>query len=195
MRVVPLLLTLAGLSVAGSAHAASLRCAGRLVTVGDTEFELRAKCGAPAHVAVQPRLQSVGQFGREGAAVVATTRELVETWTYLPREGGLGRLVTLRRGRVVAIQAVAGMRLDPDPSCRELSRGATVGEAELSCGPPVDKSAWEESFFVRDPRGFAVQQLRTRERWVYDPGPGRLLRVLEFVNGRLVRISSGRRSP
>ena len=191
------LLVLTAVGLSSPAAAQSLRCEGRLVGRGDTAHALRARCGEPAHVATRLQQVSVGALPLAGAGVVQTTREPVETWIYPPKDGELARVVTLRRGRVTRVEAVAGLNLTDDPGCARhlLRRRATVGEVELSCGAPADRAEWEEETLVRGAQGQIFRRVRTRTRWVYDPGPGRLLRVLEFVDGRLEKIDTGARSP
>lgn len=177
---------------AAGAHAADLRCDGRLVGVGDTSHELRVKCGAPAHVATQTRLSARGT-----AEDLHYVRESFEVWTYPGGPGDLGRVVTVKRGRVASIVTLGKMSLQSNPSCERdlLPTGARVGTVRLRCGAPADRAVWEEERVIRRPGGLETRQLVVHETWTYDPGPGRLLRVLHFENSRLVRTETGHRSP
>ena len=180
-----------------SSEAFTLRCEGRLVSVGDTVLELKARCGAPDHVESRPVLQAAGFVGIAGQANLRYSREVVELWTYAARDGQLPRLVTVRRGRVEAAQSLGRVDIVKDDGCRRVLAGsrARLGAIALSCGAPDDRAVWEEERLLRRADGLEVRRLVVHERWTYDPGPGRLLRILHFRNGRLVRVESGGRSP
>ena len=195
--------------------AASLRCGGRLVSEGDSVLELKARCGPPNHREVRPVLVARGfETPRRGLirrtpsgpdeVVLAPptlrrvryTRDRVETWLYAHRDGDLPRLVTIRRGRVADIETLSRIDVGPDEGCARAlpSRGTPLGVVYLACGAPDDRAVWEteESLEVR---GVLRRRLVVRERWTYDPGPGRLLRVLEFANGKLLGVETGHRAP
>ena len=38
-------------------------------------------------------------------------------------------------------------------------------------------------------------QYQVIERWIYDPGPGRLIQELDLYNGEVIRMRTGSRSP
>jgi len=176
----------------GGVFAADMRCEGRLVGVGDTVVELRAKCGAPAFRRSQPRLSAVGTPDD-----LSYVREQVEIWTYPNQPNGLGRVVTVRRGRVASIETLGKLALNRNPACarRSFSKGTRVGTVRLSCGAPMDRAVWEEQRVVRTRSGHEVRRLVVHETWTYDPGPGRLIRIIHFENGRLTRTETGHRSP
>lgn len=163
---------------------ASLRCGAALIGPGRTALELSAACGPPGHITRRTVVTP-------GAAPGVRTVEEVETWTYPGDAQVLTRIVELRRGRVVAIET-AGYGVDP-ARCAALrgALGTTLGQLELSCGAPAQRSQWIEE--QAGPRG-QVRRVVHHERWVVDPGPGQLLRVLEFEDGRLVRVETGGRS-
>lgn len=180
-----------------TASADSIRCDGRLVSVGDTSVTLRARCGAPDHLARYPVLRttvatpSASSLGSRVRAV----EEEVQLWTYVGDPGDLWRLVRVRRGVVESV-TVLGRPASSNDDCTDTtpSDGTTVGEVRLTCGAPVDRSRWIEERSAGHAAG-ATRRLIVRERWIYDPGPGRLLRVLEFANGKLVSVSTAERSP
>ena len=197
-RLAPPLLTVAALLIApGVAGAQSLRCEGRLVGVGDTAFQLRALCGAPDHVAVQPVLRAEGVIDPQLGNDLIYTQQEVELWTYVGGAGDLTRLVTVERGLVTNIQTLPRVVRDSDPGCERGAprAGATSGEVRLRCGAPVDISTWTEERVQRRPDGFERRWRVQRARWVYDLGPGRFLRILTFEGGRLLKVETGARSP
>lgn len=204
----------------GAASAQQMRCQNRLVGVGDTALQLKALCGAPDHVAVRtvakaegvfsPPVvaapQATGPLATNQAVVVAPnavtqdvvyTQEQVETWTYAGASGDLTRLVTVKRGKVAAIQTVRKVVADSDPGCSRGAprNGATSGEVQVRCGAPADVSTWTEERVRRRADGYELRLRVEMARWVYDLGPGRLLRILTFENGRVVKVETGPRSP
>ena len=196
------------------AQAESLRCKSRLVSTGDTAYELRARCGAPNHVYARTELRAEGfsllqassisrRRGRQTNIIVPGairqiryTREQVETWIYLLGPHDLSRVVTVRRGKVVDISTLGPLDLPNDPGCQRamFSSGDLEAMVYISCGEPDDRSAWEEEQEIAV-GGFIERRLIQRQRWVYNPGRGNLLRVFEFANGRLLKVRTAGRSP
>jgi hypothetical protein len=174
------------------ANAGDIRCEGRLVGVGDSVLELQAKCGAPDHLAVRPHLRAAGT-----RQVLTYVREQIETWTYAGAPGSLGQVITVRRGRVAAVQTIGKLDLRPDPGCSgvSLDTGARTGTVRLRCGRAQDRATWEQERVVRSRDGLDVRRLTVHERWTYNPGKGRLLQILHFANGRLVKQETGHRAP
>lgn len=183
-------------AVALAAGTGGLRCAGRIVKPGDTALELRRLCPAPAHIAVYPELTAQGVVEAGGRRQMRYEQHEVEIWTYEGTDGDLVRLVRVEKGKVTDIKAIGRTETSPAPGCQQavLRDRATTGEVHLACGAPMDTSRWFDDRVITDRSGVEVRQLITRERWTYDPGPGALLRILEFENGRLVRIETGNRS-
>ena len=198
-----------------SAQADHLRCQGRLVGEGDTVIELKARCGPPDHREIRPVLRAEGidipqavvlpgSSGTRSRAVVATSafrqvryvREQIETWTYVGDRGALARLVTVRRGRVERIRTLGKLDIPDDPGCRRalFDQGARPGAVYLGCGPPDDRAVWEEEEEL-EVGGVIRRELVVHETWTYNPGRGRLLRILTFRNGKLVKIETGGRAP
>lgn len=198
------------------ARADALRCGGRLVSVGDTALELKARCGPPDHVDVRTVLKADGFEGPQASQVVQrnqsgqaqtilTTptlrrvryvREQVQTWLYAGDKQRLPRLVTVRRGQVAKVKTLSQLDVTPDRRCERAiaSKGTTVGAIQLACGAPDDRASWEDETELQV--GSVIQRrLVVRERWTYNPGPGRFLRILEFANGRLLKVSTGGRAP
>jgi hypothetical protein len=70
------------------------------------------------------------------------------------------------------------------------SRGDTTAEVLLRCGPPADVARWYEEVAVGDDT-FERYVLVPYERWIYNLGPHRFLRILTFEGGRLIRQETG----
>lgn len=191
-------LVLGGLAPS-AASAEAIKCGTRLVSVGDTALTLRARCGAPDHLARYPIVHRTvaGPVASTAGTGGVAVQEEVQLWTYVGDAGDLWRVVRVRRGIVRSVKAVGRPhRKAEGESCTgaSLRDRATVGEVRLVCGAPVDRSRWIEERRVRRGDGWVVRTV-VRERWTYDPGPGRLLRVIELVNGELVSVTTAERSP
>lgn len=178
------------LLVGQSAFATGLRCGSRLISEGDTGVALERACGAPDHI--ERRSHVAAAEVAPGATVVSS--EIVERWIYAGDGGELMRLVELRRGKISGIQTLA-VRGAPAGRCAQLifSAPTTTGQVELKCGEPDDRSAWRELRTVVV-RGKSQSRVVERETWVYALGAGRLIRVLEFEDGKLVGSETGGRT-
>lgn len=102
----------------------------------------------------------------------------------------------------LAAWAISIALADDSVTCnnRIVERGDHVSEVYAACGEPTWKDRYEElvTIGVKDketePRrlDFPAQHVViTREDWVYNDGPTRLLRNLTFEEGRLVYINVG----
>ncbi|MFO0722152.1 MAG: DUF2845 domain-containing protein [Myxococcota bacterium] len=176
----PLLLGLV-LLAAGPAGAEGIRCGSRLVSEGDPAARLEDACGPPDHLERQVRSTRVAAFPLERAV-----DEIIERWIYAGEDGRLMRLVEVRRGRVASIRTL-GVRGRGEDGCplQIFARPTTTGQVELACGAPDDRSAWTELRTIVS-KGAAISRTIQHESWVYLLGGGRLLRVLEFEDGKLV---------
>lgn len=162
---------------------ASMRCGKALIGEGRTALELTTLCGPPAHVARRTLITP-------GPTPGARVYEEVETWTY-PGDGStFTRLVEVRRGLVAGITTASYL---PDASrCERLdpSVGTAIGELEVACGPPTARSSWVEERVGRDGR---PRRLIQHERWTVSAGPGRFVRIMDFEDGKLVKVETGAR--
>lgn len=178
------------------ARASSFRCGSELIGEGDTVLELQAACGAPDHVDRRTIVQSVAVPGL-AATEVSHLYEELETWTYTGGGGKLMRVVEVRRGKITAIRTVAVRGPRDLKGCTRAVFGepALSGQVELTCGLPDDRSRWVEERVIKRRDGLEQRVIVTHERWFYVPGPGMLIRIFDFENGRLVRESTGARAP
>ena len=177
-------------------HAQSIRCDKRVVSVGDTAYELTARCGPPDYRTVVRDFRAITVRDAEGNAVRQAVEEDVDVLTYAGRKGDLPRIISIRRGIIRSIRTGDRVQSTGETGCTpEIFRQKiTTGEVRLACGQPVDQSQWTEDRAIRI-RGQTFRRKIQIQRWVFDPGPGRLLRILRFENGQLVDSSTGRRSP
>jgi len=174
------------LPAAQPAEARSIRCDGRLVSVGDRRFDAIAACGEPDQ-RVPVRLEVIGAY---------PLFPLEEIWYYNFGPHRLIKRLRLRRDRILAIESCNyGFHPENPGSCRpeDLRTDMTSLEVLARCGEPHDLEhrprylSHAPRFF--DPYGTVVLE----EQWVYDFGPQRFYRVLTLIDGRVVRIETGRR--
>ena len=115
-RFGPLLLALAGLSVSASARADSLGCDGRIVSSGDSRYEVKAVCGEPddASQRVEYRTLSgrvAGPCVREGGKLrCSQTREqvvevVIDEWLYDFGKNRFIEYLTFEQGHLVSVRA------------------------------------------------------------------------------------------
>jgi hypothetical protein len=183
-RTVLRLLAAAALGAGASRAAAdSIRCAGGIVAGGDSRLALLGKCGPPALQASEPLV----------AAPLADASLAIERWTYDFGPDRFIQVVSLRGGRVIAVErggyghaasrppeGAAGDRAAiPRALCapEALRIGDVSLEVLAKCGDPAFRD-------LRPGRGGA-------EVWTYDFGRRALIRFVELEGGRVVRIRTG----
>lgn len=180
-----------------SAHAeGSIRCGNRLVGLGDSAIELRARCGEPDDVQRFSDLRVLfDDFGRRRERLIE-----IEEWIYLLGTGRIPRIVRLENGRVRAIETVAFSVLPRESEeavekCRRqlFPSNATAAQVRLTCGLPDQRDRVQDELTTRTQQGLEFRRLITRERWVYNFGANHLLRIFEFADGRLIAMETGDR--
>lgn len=153
----------------------SLRCSDGLVNLGDGTWQVRKVCGEPDHRAHQTGVDLAG------GGVVASVR----AWYYNQGPQSFLRVLYFRDGDLDRIARVGrGFRRIPDRRCtpRFFDTGQSKFEIEQVCGEPQFK----ETRFRRDGR----HGLQWVEEWVYDFGPRRFARELEFIDGQLADVET-----
>lgn len=177
-----------------TAGAVGIRCDKQLVSSGDTTLEVKAACGAPAHVESTVETRTIRRYRPRFGYVERRVTVPVERWSYVLGPNKFIRTLVFENGKLVAV-TTEGKPPDGEPSierCRKSihSKGDTTAEVMLRCGPPADVHRWFEERAVGNLR-YEERTLVPFERWIYNFGPNRLLRILTFENGRLVRIETG----
>lgn len=109
------LVILASLSVSSSARADSLACGGRIVSSGDTRYEVKAVCGTPDDASQRVEYRTVsgrvaGPCTREGGRLrCSQTREqvvevVVDEWLYDFGKNRFLEYLTFEQGRLVSVR-------------------------------------------------------------------------------------------
>jgi len=184
----------------------SMRCNGRLVTVGDHKLDLLSRCGPASHEESHEEEREVAIVGPGETITTVRTRVVVERWTYDHGPGAFLQFATLAMGRVTAIErgtwgAQGAEARDPPPPPRatcppEAPRaGDSTYEVLRRCGEPALREGASEATSVARPAaiGSAVDEVRYGpvEVWSYDFGPNAFTRHLTFLDGKLVRVETG----
>ncbi len=115
-RVGGALLILAGLSLSSSARADSLSCEGRIVSSGDSRYEVKSVCGDPDDASQRVEYRTVsgrvaGPCTREGSKIrCSQTREqvieiVIDEWVYDFGSNRFIEYVTFEQGHLVSIRA------------------------------------------------------------------------------------------
>lgn len=101
-----------------------------------------------------------------------------------------------RFARLVAIP-LAFMASDDASAFRCGTNLVSIGDAKISVLQKCDKPAWIDRWSeeVIDHPDTDVEHriLRINERWVYNPGPNRYVRIVTFVDGHVTNIETGGR--
>lgn len=171
------------LAASGSAHA--MRCDGRVISTGDRDFEVRARCGEPAWRDSHREWLISGVDG----PLERRVERVHEEWLYNPGPNALLRRLHFVDGRLVEIETGGyGVReIGAECSDVALSRGSTPGEVFLHCGEPISRNYRDEEQVERDGSGNARIRPLRREEWLYRGGSN-TLRLVTFHDGRLERV-------
>ena len=183
-RTVLRLLLMGFLALRSSPAAAdSISCDGGIVSLGDSRLDLYAKCGPPALQEVEPT-----------ASVSLGVAVVLERWTYNFGPQRFIRIVTLKAGKVIAIQTGSYGYALPDAPKDLPNDAAAIPRAR--CEPGAIRVGDRTSDVLARCGEPAYRDLRTRqgqvaEVWTYDFGPRSFVRYLEFDGGALTRIRTG----
>lgn len=174
------------LLVMAVAEARTLRCDGRLVSVGDRRYDAIVACGEP-NLRVPVRLQALG-------TLPAYPYEEIWYYNFGPRR--LMRELRLREGRIIAIETAGyGFRPENPGSCRprDLRHDMTALELLARCGEPDDVESRTRYLGHRYGYPLAYGSVVVEEDWLYDFGPRHMYRVVTLTAGRITHVETGRR--
>ncbi|ABS26882.1 DUF2845 domain-containing protein [Anaeromyxobacter sp. Fw109-5] len=194
----------ASIAVATASRAAetSLRCDGGIVSLGDSELDLRGKCGEPAlrHSRTEERATVAREEDRGGSGVrVAAT---VRAWTYDFGPQRFLYVVTLEGGKVVGIErggyGYAPGRLESareraPASCDSSSFrvGALALDLLARCGEPASKDVRQVEPIHADGETITAGPSVEVEVWTYDLGPRRFTQIVTLEGGKVVSVERG----
>ncbi len=120
-----------------------------------------------------------------------------EDWTCDCGPNQHQRIVILKNGTVAYIRTdnygYSKNAKSEKRECREqtVARGDSKSDVVEICGEPSWKDTHEEEFVKRLSAGVERKRYVTVDKWTYDLGPNRFVRILTFRNGKLVDIKTG----
>jgi hypothetical protein len=185
------------LGVLAAAPARGAVCGGDFVSEGDTEAEVREKCGDPAQQETWRADLLGAPSGPPPAPVPAVAVFREAEWIYNPGPRHLLLAVRFRDGRVVRVESLEngftpGRRAGDRCRTGLFDPGTPRVAVESMCGPPTEATDRTDRrtgmAFGRRARVHARLQA-----WTYDFGPRFFTRTYVFENGRLARIETGER--
>lgn len=74
-----------------------------------------------------------------------------------------------------------------------VSEGDSKAEVLIKCGAPDWKTEWSEDIVDSADPSLSYHLSSEKERWLYNLGPQRFMRILLFEDGRLTDVSTGER--
>lgn len=110
------LLLVAGMTASGSARADSMGCKDRIVSSGDSRYEVKSVCGDPDDASQRVEYRTVrgrvaGPCTRSGDKIVCSqTREhvvevVIDEWTYDFGRNRFIQYLTFEQGRLVSVRS------------------------------------------------------------------------------------------
>ena len=181
----------------------SLRCEGRLVTVGSSALELVEKCGEPSmrEERLVEHATAVPLDGSSGGVREVRVTSVVERWTYNFGPDRFIEVVTLEGGRVRNVKSggygyAPGSVPDPSRCTGSVHVHDTSVDVLGKCGEPTmrDSRSVQRTTIVSDSTGTGQMEKQvtvTVETWTYDLGPGRLLLLVTLDGGRVISVERG----
>lgn len=182
-------MVVAALLLGTGSLALAMRCGSKVVSIGDSKGEVAAKCGEPTFSEVVAAVTD--RSAGEGA--VGEITETIEHWSYRQESGSLLKTLYFRGDRLERIED--GDRIEGPGALRTTTfipePGATQAEILQQYGEPLRRDL--VGIVRLESAGGAGIKEEKVERWTYDLGPGRFLKLLTFEGGLLIRVEDGER--
>ncbi len=169
-----------------SDYAQAMRCGTRLVSTGDIDVQVQARCGEPYWRSQRREFVSFGVGGP-----VELRREIIEDiWYYNFGSNSLIRMLRFRDGTLYQIDTLGYGRGKVGGDCTEVavSRGSSEGEVVLRCGQPLSRSTFYEDRVIRDGSGRELIRPVSNERWRYRIPGSRFLHELVIRDGKVEAV-------
>jgi hypothetical protein len=197
------------------AHADSLRCESRIVSLGDSKQEVEDICGAPAYVDVTQEEKTIKVYrskptrqGTESENHRHRDHEFVnertivvnvEEWTYNFGPNRFIQTLKFKNNQLVSIKDdTYGFKKTKDDKIDfSVRKGDSKALIWMKFGEPLDiqKNSTYDINVTHESDGDYFYEERwlipiLDEEWIYDLGPDEYLQKLYFKNNRLVRSQS-----
>jgi hypothetical protein len=170
-----------------------MSCPEGQVSRGDTIAEVHMKCGEPTFW--DQRLEEAWLTSRQGARLDRS--RTVDEWTYDLGSNRLMRTLTFHDGLLVNIRT-GGYGGNAKRTTGDRPALVSVGDTKalvlMRLGDPTYTEQYQKIRTVFVGRhGESLQKTVSVDVFTYDLGPKRLVRILTFENGKLVRKRTGGR--
>ncbi len=173
--------------------ASDLSCDGGIISTGDRNIDVLAKCGPPdSKESHQEELsERLDDTARQKTFIT------VEEWTYNFGPTRFMRIVIMKNGVVANVRTGNyGYGKNTKPAQEECSEQiVTIGDLKTDvlakCGEPALKDVHQEEFKERLESGLTRSVFVNVEEWTYNLGTNRFVRILTFRNGKLTDIRTG----
>ena len=183
-------LFLLSVSLLVAQNAVAMRCAGGLVSEGDSKITVINKCGDPSWV--DRWFEQVVEF--PDSDLEHRISRINERWVYNRGASEFLRILTFRDSQVLRIET-GGRGFSAYQGAQQcdfnaLTMASTSVEVAKKCGEPDLKDQRFETVTeaiddVRRQITFSV------EDWTYNLGPTQFIRILTFRNGELIKVITG----
>ncbi len=177
------------------AEASALRCGTHLIDRGDTQAEVRARCGDPVDVAVRVDQRTIHQ-AQFGAIFSRSVTSTIETWTLNFGPQRFMVRIEFQDGVVNTVETL-GRGFPPDQlgtRAYDVRLGHSPSRVRATWGEPTEQNSRVVQTGVTVAPVEGVVQTAQRavqvETWVYNFGPLRFMRRVTFEDGRVVRIET-----
>lgn len=173
---------------AWATSADKLKCDDGVVSMSDSKYEIVHKCGQP----------TVTDFSRvtrtfEGHEGVLQKFVTVERWLYNFGPERFVMVLTFEEDKLMGMRKLGYGKPDADEP--DFSKKVDIGDLAVRVlflyGPPSHKEERVETAVMSHKEGLTLPMQRTVEKWIYNLGSNRFMRIYTFVNGRLRKIEQG----
>ena len=172
------------------------RCPNGIVALGDSKFEVIAKCG-------EPTFEDFRQFEKVAQTGIGEVTRWIVDIEELIYDFGPNRFIRVFvfENDILAKISQGGYGKSTEADGKnylrknqKVQKGDTKYEVMIKLGYPVNKEKREIEKARRVADGETDIHHIFYEEWTFDPGPGRLIRMVVFENGRVTRMETGDRS-
>jgi hypothetical protein len=179
------------LLMSASRSVLAFSCDGRIVSPGDSKFDVVTKCGEPALKDSHEEQLTERLDDTTKRKTIVT----VEAWTYNFGPQSFLRILEFRNGKLAEIRTGGYGYADTKERAalcdeQKVRKGDTKLDVLIQCGEPVEGGSNRE--MIEEVDGGVKRKVSVNiEEWTYNLGPNRFMRIFTFRNGRLVDIKTG----
>ena len=175
-----------------------LKCGSKLVTAGDTAFEVLNKCGEPLLIESWEESRSLSSMKRSVTKDVESGVVFVEVeqWTYNFGPNTFIQFLTFTDGRLLNVESgpkgilLSSLNKKPNKRCgHRVKAGDSRIEVLKKCGFPHFKQVNGVTIVAGTSEASAV--LGRTDEWTYNFGPRHFLYHIKFFQGAVLLVERG----